>query len=64
VGEVNSMLTGAVEKSGAQVVVQGCPQCKRTTQRGLSAKGSGVRSMDIAEVALAYGIFTDGAAGD
>jgi len=64
VGEVNNMLTSAVEKSGADVVVQGCPQCKRTTQRGLSAKGSGVRSMDIAEVALAYGIFTDGAADD
>ena len=64
VGEVNSMLTSAVEKSGADVVVQGCPQCKRTTQRGLSAKGSAVRSMDIAELALAYGIFTDGAAGD
>jgi heterodisulfide reductase subunit D len=64
VGQINSMLTSAVEQSGAQVVVQGCPQCKRTTQRGLSAKGSGVRSMDIAELALAYGTFTDGAAGD
>jgi len=64
VGEVNTTLTGAVEASGAQVVVQGCPQCKRTTLRGLSAKGSGVRSMDIAEAALAYGIFTDGAADD
>jgi heterodisulfide reductase subunit D len=60
-GEINGMLTGAVEKSGAQVVVQGCPQCKRITQRGLSAKGSGVRSMDIAEAALAYGVFTDDA---
>jgi hypothetical protein len=60
-GEVNSMLTSAVEKSGAGVVVQGCPQCKRITQRGLSAKRSSVRSMDITEAALAYGIFTDGA---
>lgn len=64
VGQVNSMLTSAVEKSGAQVVVQGCPQCKRTTQRGLSERGSAVRTMDIAEVALAYGVFTNGAGGD
>ena len=64
VGEVNDMLTSAVEKSGAQVVVQGCPQCKRTTQRGLSAKGSSVLSMDIAEATLTYGIFTDGAGDD
>lgn len=63
-GEVNDMLTSAVEKSGAQVVVQGCPQCKRTTQRGLSAKGSSVRSMDIVEAALAYGIFTDSVGDD
>jgi heterodisulfide reductase subunit D len=64
VGDINSTLVSAVEKSGASVVVQGCPQCKRTTQRGLSTKGSGVRSMDIAELALAYGIFSDGAADD
>jgi Fe-S oxidoreductase len=64
VGQVNSMLTSAVEKSGAGVVAQACPQCKRTTQRGLSAKGTGMRSMDIAELALAYGIFSDGADGD
>jgi hypothetical protein len=58
------MLTSAVDKSGAQMVVQGCPQCKRTTQRGLSAKGSAVRTMDIAELALEYGTFTIGAADD
>jgi heterodisulfide reductase subunit D len=64
VGEINTTLTGAVEESGAGIVVQACPQCKRTTQRGLSAKGSAVRSMDIAELALTYGIFSDGAARD
>jgi heterodisulfide reductase subunit D len=61
VGEINNALTSAVEVSGAGIVVQGCPQCKRTTQRGLSAKGAAVRSMDIAELALAYGVFADGA---
>jgi hypothetical protein len=64
VGEINTTLTSAVEESGAGIVVQACPQCKRTTQRGLSAKGSAVRSMDIAELALTYGIFTDSAARD
>jgi heterodisulfide reductase subunit D len=64
VGEINTTLTSAVEESGAGIVVQACPQCKRTTQRGLSAKGSAVRSMDIAELALTYGIFSDGAARD
>ena len=62
VGQVNSTLTGALQDSGAQVVVQACPQCKRITQRGLSAKGSDIRTMDIAEAALAYGVFSDGAA--
>jgi len=64
VGEINGTLADAVERSGARVVVQGCPQCKRATQRGLSARDSAVRSMDIAEAALAYGIFTNGTTRD
>lgn len=60
VGEVNSTLTAAVESSGARLVVQACPQCKRTTQRGLDQKQSAIRTMDIAEVALEFGTFTDG----
>ena len=59
VGEVNSMLTSAVAKSGARLVVQACPQCKRTTQRGLESKQSDIRTLDIAEVALEFGTFTD-----
>jgi heterodisulfide reductase subunit D len=57
VGEINDMLTDAVDRSGARLVVQACPQCKRTTQRGLNQRESDIRSMDIAEVALEYGIF-------
>jgi heterodisulfide reductase subunit D len=59
VGEVNDMLTSAVQGSGAQLVVQGCPQCKRTTQRGLEKTQSDIRTMDFAEVALEFGTFVD-----
>lgn len=55
---VNSILTDAVERTGAHVVVQACPQCKRATQRGLDGKGSSVRTMDITELALEFGTFT------
>ncbi len=57
VGEINGKLTDAVEKSGARLVVQACPQCKRTTQRGLEERKSDIRTLDIAEMALEYGTF-------
>jgi heterodisulfide reductase subunit D len=57
VGEINGMLTDAVERSEARLVVQACPQCKRTTQRGLEERKSDIRTMDIAEMALEYGTF-------
>ena len=59
VGEVNSILTGTIEGSGAGLLVQACPQCKRTTQRGLEKAGSGIRTLDIAELALEFGTFAD-----
>ena len=62
VGQINSGLTDALEASGARLVVQACPQCKRTTRRGLEEKRSGLRTMDIAEVALEFGTFVDEAA--
>ncbi len=57
VSGVNRVLTDSVEQSGARILVQACPQCKRTTQRGLDSRGSSVRPMDIAEVALEFGTF-------
>jgi heterodisulfide reductase subunit D len=60
VGEINSMLTGAVRRSGARLLVQACPQCKRTTQRGLDERACDIRTMDITEVALEFGTFVDG----
>lgn len=60
VAEINGALTQAVEKSGARLVAQACPQCKRTTQRGLEGKQSDIRTMDIAEIALEFGTFVDG----
>ena len=57
VAGVNSALVGAVQRTGAQLVVQACPQCKRITQRGLKKEGSSVRTMDITELALAHGRF-------
>ncbi len=56
--QVNGMLTDSIERSGAHLVVQACPQCKRATQRGLDGKSSSVRTMDITEVALEFGTFT------
>jgi len=57
VSDVNTVLTDAVVESGAGLLVQGCPQCKRVTQRGLESRGSGVRTLDIAELALEFGTF-------
>jgi heterodisulfide reductase subunit D len=59
VGEINGMLTRSAERSGARLLVQSCPQCKRITKRGLEAKQSDIRTMDIAEVALEFGAFID-----
>ena len=59
VQDVNAILTEAIEGSGARLVVQACPQCKRTTQRGLEKAGAGVRTLDIAELALEFGTFAD-----
>ena len=58
VAGVNSLLTDAVVKTGAGMLVQGCPQCKRVTQRGLESRGAGIRTLDIAELALEFGTFT------
>ena len=57
VGQINGALTDSMEASGARLVVQACPQCKRTTRRGLTEKQSPIRTMDIAEVALEFGTF-------
>ncbi len=56
---VNSLLTDAVGRTGTGLLVQGCPQCKRVTQRGLEASGSKTRTMDIAEFVLEFGTFVD-----
>jgi heterodisulfide reductase subunit D len=60
VARINGALIEAVEKSGARLLAQACPQCKRTTQRGLEGKQSDIRAMDIAEIALEFGTFVDG----
>jgi heterodisulfide reductase subunit D len=57
VAGVNTMLTDAIVESGANLLVQACPQCKRVTQRGLEGRGSKIRTMDIAELALEFGTF-------
>ncbi len=57
VATVNRSLVDAVQATGAGLLVQGCPQCKRVTQRGLQEAGSKVRTLDIAELALEYGTF-------
>lgn len=54
---VSDNLVDAVEKSGAQLLVQACPQCKRTTRRGLDNRKSSVETMDIVEFALEFGVF-------
>ncbi len=59
VSDVNNLLTDAVVKSGAGILVQGCPQCKRVTQRGLESRGSDIQALDIAELALEFGTFVD-----
>jgi Fe-S oxidoreductase len=55
VGEINNALTSAVEASGAGIVVQGCPSASAPPSAVFRRKAA-VRSMDIAELALAYGI--------
>jgi len=59
VAGVNTVLTDAVLTTGAGLLVQACPQCKRVTQRGLESRGAGVRTLDIAELALEFGTFVD-----
>ncbi|MDE3074942.1 MAG: (Fe-S)-binding protein, partial [Chloroflexota bacterium] len=59
VSGVNSLLTDAVRGSGAKILVQACPQCKRVTQRGLEGQQANVRTMDIAELALEFGRFVE-----
>jgi heterodisulfide reductase subunit D len=61
VEEINSTLVEAVERTGARLLVQACPQCKRTTRRSLNGMQTDLRTMDIAEVALEFGTFVDGA---
>ncbi len=59
VGAINGELTDAVERSGAKLVVQACPQCKRVTQRSLEERKSEIRTLDITEFALEFGKFRD-----
>jgi heterodisulfide reductase subunit D len=59
VGKINRVLVDAVDATGAQVLVDACQQCKRSTQKGLAEAGSRVRVMDIAEVALEFGTFAE-----
>ncbi len=58
VGEVNRNLGEAVAATGAGIVVQACPQCKRATQRSLDGQEPKIRTMDIAELALEFGTFS------
>jgi heterodisulfide reductase subunit D len=54
---INALLTQAVEESGAKLLVQACPQCKRATRRRLDMNCSEIRTMDIVELALEFGAF-------
>lgn len=60
---INDHLVDVVEGSGATLLVQACPQCKRTTRRGLDDRQSSVETMDMVEFALEFGLFpgADGA---
>jgi len=57
VAGVNTILTDSIVSSGANLLIQACPQCKRVTQRGLEGRGSDIRTMDITELAIEFGTF-------
>lgn len=54
VEKINYHLIEEVKKTGAQIVVSACPQCKRTTKSGIKEKGEKIIQMDISEVILNY----------
>jgi Fe-S oxidoreductase len=57
VGLINANLVGEIEKTGASIAIEACPQCRRTTQEGIRTKGASVKSLDIVELVDQYGIF-------
>lgn len=59
VDAINVKLTDAIAESQAELVIQGCPQCKRQTMKGLRTRGIEARTMDMVEFALEYGVFPD-----
>ncbi len=54
VEKINFHLIDEIKKTGAQIVVSACPQCKRTTKSGIKTKGEKIVQMDISEIVLNY----------
>lgn len=54
---INVNLTDAIVDTQANLVIQGCPQCKRQTMKGLREQGNRTRTLDMVEFALEYGVF-------
>jgi len=59
VDAINAHLVDAITETQADLVIQGCPQCKRQTMKGLKAKEGGTETLDFVEFTLEYGVFPD-----
>jgi len=56
VNAVAATLVGEIEKTGADIVVSGCGQCKRMILNAIKAKKAKVKVMDTTELMLEAGI--------
>jgi heterodisulfide reductase subunit D len=56
VNEVADTLVGEIEKTGADIVISGCGQCKRMILNAIKARKAKVKVMDTTELMLEAGI--------
>lgn len=56
VNEVAATLVGEIEKTGADIVISGCGQCKRMIMNAIKAKKAKVKVLDTTELMLEAGI--------
>lgn len=56
VNEVASTLVGEIEKTGADIVVSGCGQCKRMILNAIKARKAKLKVLDTTELILEAGI--------
>jgi heterodisulfide reductase subunit D len=59
VNEVAATLVGEIEKTGADIVISGCGQCKRMIMNAIKAKKAKVKVMDTTELMLEAGVEVD-----